>query len=343
MNTQKYKAGNCGLLREADRSMYENKDTVSRSLIDFERTQYNYNLSQNNYSAKEIKDRIEKITGRTMRKDGVLFGSTILTLPQDYVGDPKRFFQICYNELRMYYQLNEEDIVSAYVHMDETTPHMHFYFIPHSYGNPAKGEKETVSWDKVISRGIYRQQHKYLQEILKEVYNIDVEILNGATKKGTNFEKLSREEKEKGLRIAQQDKEIAEKDQKLAEKDQAISYRDNIIASQDKAIASQETVNADLKEEESELKSNIISLEKIEQAKEANIIHLEERQRKLENQPTNIYEFCEQKVIPLAENILNIRDCKDFKYQLRQFPDYIDAKEEIKPSKGKDEEEYDYE
>lgn len=44
--------------------------------------------------------------------------------------ETKRFFQTAYNFVKEYKNLGEEFIVSAKVHMDENTPHMHLVFIP---------------------------------------------------------------------------------------------------------------------------------------------------------------------------------------------------------------------
>ena len=40
----------------------------------------------------------------------------------------KQFFELSYKFLSERY--GEQNVISAYVHMDETTPHMHFLFIP---------------------------------------------------------------------------------------------------------------------------------------------------------------------------------------------------------------------
>lgn len=107
MNTKKYGAGNAGLLDEADRSLYrdaqgEMKDNVSKSRIDSERTSLNYNLcSHDQYTKGEIMAMQRELRGKEMRKDGVLFGSTIITLPKDFSGDSRAFFQSAYDNVRV--------------------------------------------------------------------------------------------------------------------------------------------------------------------------------------------------------------------------------------------------
>ncbi len=48
------------------------------------------------------------------------------------IGDEetKRYFQTAYNFVANYKNLGEKYILSAKVHMDESTPHMHLVFVP---------------------------------------------------------------------------------------------------------------------------------------------------------------------------------------------------------------------
>ena len=52
----------------------------------------------------------------------------VVTLPQSFDGDEQDFFQETYKFLNDRY--GKENVISAYVHMDETTPHMHYAFVP---------------------------------------------------------------------------------------------------------------------------------------------------------------------------------------------------------------------
>ena len=204
MNTQKYKIiGCCGLLSDSNRSMYKDKDTVSKSLIDKEKTSLNYNMSSNDYKQTEIYDRVRRILGRKPRKDAVI-GSTIITLPKDYEGDTYDFFQIAYEGLKDIYKIQEEDVISSYVHLDETTPHMHFYFIPHYRQYNEQGELvgESCSWDKTMPRSMYQKQHRKLEEYFRQ-NGREAHLLNGKTL-GINLQQLSADEKKKMLKLKEQ-------------------------------------------------------------------------------------------------------------------------------------------
>ena len=204
MNTQKYGIGNSGLLKEVDRSMYKNKDTVSKSIIDRERTHLNYNLCPHpQYTKQEIIAIQERIRGKKMRKDGILFGSTILTLPKDFEGDKKEFFKSAYENLKKIYGLRDEDVVSAYVHEDESTVHTHFYFIPILH----QEDGDNISWDNVFPRKMYKTQHKLLKREMEKELGIECNIINGETL-GIDISKLDKEDRKVSMGLANKKEEV---------------------------------------------------------------------------------------------------------------------------------------
>lgn len=201
MNTQKYYMHNSDLLRENDRSLYQRKrdgedvvyDSQSHSKIDFERTHLNYNVCPHEqYTRDQIIQIQENIRGKKFPKNGVLFGSTVITLPKDFDGDPREFFCHAYDGLKGIYHITDDDVVSAYVHMDETSAHMHFNFIPH-YEN-------TISWEKTMPKSIYDTQHRLLEEYLNEQNIGEVHLLNGNTL-GFDVQSLTPEQKTVSMEI----------------------------------------------------------------------------------------------------------------------------------------------
>ena len=62
------------------------------------------------------------------RKDVNVMATWVVTVPKDLPEqEHKAFFQASYDFLQQRY--GRENVVSAYVHMDEVTPHMHFAFL----------------------------------------------------------------------------------------------------------------------------------------------------------------------------------------------------------------------
>ena len=132
--------------------------------IDFSRSKENYDLcpKQNENFTKAVKERIDQLDlKRAVRKDAVVMAQIIVTSDSDffnrlydadcaelaeashdaYLGmgytprkkvEPKdtrrQFFEDAYKFLSDRY--GAENVISATVHMDERTPHMHFNFVP---------------------------------------------------------------------------------------------------------------------------------------------------------------------------------------------------------------------
>lgn len=79
-----------------------------------------------------INQRVKKLGCRT-KKDSVLISSMLVSASPDFFkGMPhehiREYFAMCYRFFRDRY--GEENIVSAVVHVDETTPHMHLNLMP---------------------------------------------------------------------------------------------------------------------------------------------------------------------------------------------------------------------
>lgn len=116
--------------REKDGISHTNKD------IDWERTKLNYDLhpSQNNNFYKAIKTRIENLNlKKAVRKDAVVMAQVLVTSDHDFFkrltpSRQEQFFKDSYDFLKDRY--GEKNIISATVHLDERTPHMHFNFVP---------------------------------------------------------------------------------------------------------------------------------------------------------------------------------------------------------------------
>lgn len=175
---------------------YERSGNVKRSNenIDSERTGQNYNLGP----AREMSqvDFIQQRIGEVRcqkRADVNVMCDWVITLPKDFqAAHPHRereFFEQTYDFLASRY--GEKNVISAYVHKDEVTPHMHFAFIPVTADKRRGGEK--VCANDVITRTELRTFHGELQAHLEKTLGVEVNVLNGATKDGNEaIEELKR-------------------------------------------------------------------------------------------------------------------------------------------------------
>lgn len=104
--------------------------------IDWERSKLNYDLhpAQHQNFNQAVKERIEQLhLKRAVRKDAVVMAQVLVTSDNAFFrglseAEQKRFFQDSYDFLANRY--GAENVISATVHRDEQTPHMHFNFVP---------------------------------------------------------------------------------------------------------------------------------------------------------------------------------------------------------------------
>ena len=104
----------------------------------------NKNNSINNYSIKQCNTTYSKAIKQLINENDLkcritsytnLVCEFIITSDKEFfetIGEEetKRYFQIAYNFVANYKGLGEKYILSAKVHMDESTPHLHLVFVP---------------------------------------------------------------------------------------------------------------------------------------------------------------------------------------------------------------------
>lgn len=190
MHYAKYQKGAVGsILMHSDRGI----DTPdihkhSNENIDRERTHLNYDLKdRGGLTAYDYyKERIDKIaeetkqrTGKSIRKDAVTLCSWVVTVPKDLLENKlPDFFKAAYNWFVERY--GEDNIVTAAVHMDETTPHMHLQFTPIIERDGVK----KLCAKELETRKTLQTAHQKIQKCLEQALGCEVNILNGATEQG---------------------------------------------------------------------------------------------------------------------------------------------------------------
>ena len=100
--------------------------------IDAERTKQNFHLVTPRWSyEQEIRHRI-RMAGCRVRKDSVKFVDTLVTVSPEFAKEHEaemtEYFNRAFEFLKE--RIGEENIISAVVHMDEKTPHLHLCFVP---------------------------------------------------------------------------------------------------------------------------------------------------------------------------------------------------------------------
>ena len=196
----KYKRENLkGIFRHNER---RNKN-YSNENIDKEKSYLNYSLKTPQYSYEKEFDRIKEkynLKGQIKTVSNIAC-EYIITSDHDYferIGEEetKRFFEIAYQFVAEYKDLGEQYIMSAKVHMDEQTPHMHLVFLPVVHTTDKKGN----SIDKLACSEFWKAKDSYRQ-LQDAFYKYMVEngfnLQRGLPKEETGREHYSVEEYKK--------------------------------------------------------------------------------------------------------------------------------------------------
>lgn len=162
---------------------------VSRENIDKSRTHLNYTLGVYEKDGKRfigkvrgtaswatVKARIDAVNEeakehgkRATRKDAVVMADMVVTLPPNVPPeDAYKFFWNSYQYIAD--RVGRDNLMGGYVHMDETTPHMHVPFTPILDGR--------FNYKKMCDRKFYQTFHKGLGDRLerKMGYRPEVEL-----------------------------------------------------------------------------------------------------------------------------------------------------------------------
>lgn len=215
-------------------------DGVKRSNenIDPKRTHLNYNLAPDREGGQVafLQRRLSQVKVQK-RADVNVLCDWVVTLPQgSYTPDQERaFFQKSYDFLSAQY--GESNVVSAYVHMDETQPHLHFAFVPVVPDRRRGGEK--VSAKECITRANLNSFHSDFQSYLDAHGEPGLfPVINGATAGGNRTVKELQAEQQIEKAQAAAEKEVR------AARQAAQDARKELRAVQNKAEAAEERLRA---------------------------------------------------------------------------------------------------
>lgn len=122
--------------------------------VDTEKSKYNLHLIKPKRKYRAEAERQIAETGCRTRSDSVRVVETLITASPEFFKDKKRaeikeYFSYALEFIRAHQ--NEKTIISAVVHMDEKTPHMHLCFIPITddgrlSAKEIVGNKKKLTW-----------------------------------------------------------------------------------------------------------------------------------------------------------------------------------------------------
>lgn len=155
-----------GIYRHNERknTSYTNKN------INHQNTYKNYAIKKcdTNYLKKFDQIRQENNLKGWIKKNSNVVCEYIITSDSEYFNsigeeETQRFFKTAFNFVKSYKNLGEKYIISANVHLDEETPHLHLVFIPVVHSFDKKSGKVT---DKICCSDFWkgRDSYKILQD-----------------------------------------------------------------------------------------------------------------------------------------------------------------------------------
>ena len=163
IRNQKYKRENLkGIFRHNERK----NENYSNKNIDKEKSHLNYSLKDPRYSYEKEFEQIRKqynLKGQIKVVSNIAC-EYIITSDKEFfesIGEEetKRYFETAYKFVSEYKNLGEQYILSAKVHMDEETPHMHLIFLPVVHTK----DKEGNDIDKLACSEFWKAKDSYRQ------------------------------------------------------------------------------------------------------------------------------------------------------------------------------------
>ena len=189
----KYKRENLkGIYRHNER---KNKN-YSNDNIDKERSYLNYSIKSPKYRYDKEFDIMKErynLKGQIKTVSNIACEYIITSDKQFFeeIGEEetKRYFETAYNFVAEYKNLGEQYIMSAKVHMDEETPHMHLIFLPVVHTTDKKGN----NIDKLACSEFWKEKDSYrrLQDAFYQyMTSHNFELERGVPKEETGREHL---------------------------------------------------------------------------------------------------------------------------------------------------------
>ena len=296
MRFQKHKAHAVGGIEaHNERTKTEYKSNPD---IDLSRTKDNYNLVKRKSSYRELINKLIAIHKCKTRKDSVVLVETVVTASPDFFRKKsKKEIREFFEYALAFYEKNltPGTIISAAVHMDETTPHMHLCFVPITkdhrlsakeiIGNKQKLTFWQDAYHSWMSKKCHELERGTSSQITGRTY-IPTQLFKKAKNLNKQAEKISAAIENIGIMNLKQSKADAEKmiSKYMSDRADLLSK----LSVYDETMKQMRKENADLKRE-----SKISVTEKLEMKKRQQ--EYEELKSLVSNIPPDILELYKSK------------------------------------------------
>lgn len=138
--------------------------------IDFSKTYLNYTINGLTLDQVEAKLEDYKKQFKVRNKTTVLVGSWVIQKPDFYEGNIDEFFEKCYKIFKSRYPYDLE----GFVHLDESTPHIHFLFAPILDGK--------FNCKKLIDQTELEEMHLWMEGELEKEFGYHIDLIKPETR-----------------------------------------------------------------------------------------------------------------------------------------------------------------
>lgn len=214
------------------------KHTDKRQNINKDLSYLNYDLINRKNPWKFVEDKIaeSKKSGGRFQPKTVILCECVITIPSDFVGDERQFFEECKRVLDQRY--GKENCVSAIVHKDEpgARAHLHYKSVPivikeKKYKSGKTKQIKQFAAKEIQDKLYLSYFHDQLQEELEAVFKCPVNVkTNESTRTQTEeIIELKKTIQNQTETIKEQKNTIKEQNEKIKKQNKFISTTKEIL------------------------------------------------------------------------------------------------------------------
>lgn len=202
-----------GIQRENNRTAAEYNNSVNR-----ERSRLNLPLIQSNHWMQDIKAEIEHAGARTRSNSVVALDTLYTASPEFFEGKTQEQTEDFFRDCLQFHQRQFGHIISAIIHYDETTPHLHVVSVPLT-ADGRLSAREIVGNKKNMS---------HLQDEFFEQIGRDYGLERGTRSDGQERRRHVSAQEKRMRELEQQVNDLSERVERLTEQTEltAAEYRD---------------------------------------------------------------------------------------------------------------------
>lgn len=214
------------------------KHTDKRENINKDLSYLNYDLINRKNPWKFVEDKIteSKESGGRFQPKTVILCECVITIPLDFQGDERKFFEECKRVLDK--QFGSDNCVSAIVHKDEPTArtHLHYKSVPiiekeKKYKDGRTKQIKQFAAKELLNKSYLSYFHDQLQTELEAVFKCQVNVKTDESTRTQKEEiiELKKTIKHQTATIKEQKNTIKEQQDKLKQQSKFISTTKEIL------------------------------------------------------------------------------------------------------------------